>query len=139
MSPGDPGSFRSGHDPQRFEALEGERYDAVLATVPSDVFVELLELDRGFSPFYWTNIADPELPFVGVIEHTNLIGRERYGGRRFLYVANYLAPGHELRGHPTLVSPSSAATNAETARGLWALSERLTGVTYELPVPALQS
>ena len=36
----------------------------------------------------------------------------------------------EFRGHPTLVSPSSAATDAETARGLWALSERLTGVTY---------
>ncbi len=36
-----------------------------------------------------------------------------------------------MRGHPTLVSPSSAATDAETARGLWALSERLTGVTYE--------
>jgi protoporphyrinogen oxidase len=101
-----------------------ERYDAVVATVPNDVFAAmaepglvpdgyldllggieyhtalclLLELDRGFSPFYWTNIADPELPFVGVIEHTNLIGRERYGGRRFLYVANYLAPGHELLG-----------------------------------------
>ena len=38
-----------------------------------------------------------------------------------------------MRGHPTLVSPSSAATDAETARGLWALSERLTGVTYEVP------
>ncbi len=38
----------------------------------------------------------------------------------------------EMRGHPTLVSPNAAATDAETARGLWALSERLTGVTYEL-------
>ena len=36
----------------------------------------------------------------------------------------------EFRGHPTLVSPNSAATDEETARGLWALSERLTGVTY---------
>ena len=39
----------------------------------------------------------------------------------------------EMRGHPTLVSPNSAATDEETARGLWALSERLTGVTYEFP------
>jgi len=118
---GAPGSFRSGHDPRAFQAAGGERYDAVIATVPNDVFrglldlelppgylqrldsIEyhtalclLLELDRSFTPFYWTNIADPELPFVGVIEHTNLISRERYGGRRFLYVANYLAPGHEL-------------------------------------------
>jgi NAD(P)-dependent dehydrogenase (short-subunit alcohol dehydrogenase family) len=39
----------------------------------------------------------------------------------------------ELRGHPTLVSPSAAARNMETARGLWELSERLTGVTYAFP------
>jgi protoporphyrinogen oxidase len=35
---------------------------------------------------------------VGLIEHTNLMGAERYGGRRFLYVANYLPRGHELLG-----------------------------------------
>ena len=56
----------------------------------------LLELDRRFSPFYWTNIADPELPFVGLVEHTNFVEPERYDGRRFLYVANYLAPGDPL-------------------------------------------
>jgi NAD(P)-dependent dehydrogenase (short-subunit alcohol dehydrogenase family) len=43
-------------------------------------------------------------------------------------------PG-EMRGHPRLVAPSSAATDAEMARRLWELSERLTGVTYEIPVP----
>jgi protoporphyrinogen oxidase len=118
---GAPGSFRSGHDPRAFESAGTERYDAVVATVPNDVFrqmldVELepdylarldaieyhtalcltLELDQSLTPYYWTNIADPELPFVGVIEHTNLIEPERYDGRRFLYVANYLAPGDEL-------------------------------------------
>jgi protoporphyrinogen oxidase len=96
-----------------------------VATVPNDVFVGLLtpalkdaigadylgrlrdieyhtalclllELDRRFSPFYWTNIADPELPFVGLVEHTNFVEPARYDGRRFLYVANYLAPGDEL-------------------------------------------
>ena len=58
----------------------------------------LLELDRRFSPYYWTNVADRSLPFVGLIEHTNFIEPERYGGRRFLYVANYLPHGHELLG-----------------------------------------
>jgi protoporphyrinogen oxidase len=122
ITPGAPGSFRKGHDPRDFETLEPERYDAVLATVPSDVFEQLLEpgvlpeaylaklrgieyftalcllieLDRQFSPYYWTNIGDDALPFVGLIEHTNLIAPERYGGRRFLYVANYLPRGHEL-------------------------------------------
>jgi protoporphyrinogen oxidase len=58
----------------------------------------LLETDRAFSPYYWTNVADRALPFVGVIEHTNFIEPARYGGRRFLYVANYLPHGHELLG-----------------------------------------
>ena len=124
---GASGSFRAGHDPRGFVPADDgkERYDAVVATVPSDVFRALLdddlaaaigdeylgrlaateyhtalclllELDRPFSPFYWTNVADPELPFVGLVEHTNFISPERYGGRRFLYVANYLPPGDPL-------------------------------------------
>ena len=122
--PGAPGSFRNGHDPRGFaRAGELEAYDAVVATVPSGVFADLLddrlrdeigaaylgrldsieyhaalclllELDRSFTPFYWTNVADTDLPFVGLIEHTNLIEAERYDGRRFLYVANYLPPDH---------------------------------------------
>jgi len=126
LTAGAAGSFRRGHDPAAFE-LGGapERYDAVVATVPNDIFLRLLddelstaigpeylgllerieyhtalclllELDRQFSPYYWTNIADPELPFVGLVEHTNFVEPERYDGRRFLYVANYLAPGDEL-------------------------------------------
>jgi protoporphyrinogen oxidase len=123
VTPGAAGSFRAGHDPRRFAAAgEPERYDRVLATVPNDVFEQLLEpglldgdfvarlrsieyfsalcllleLDRPFSPYYWTNVADRELPFVGLIEHANFVEPERYGGRRFLYVANYLEHGHEL-------------------------------------------
>lgn len=126
VAAGAPDSFRRGHDPREFTlAGEAESYDAVIATVPSDVFCRLLdedlaqsigpaylerlgaseyhtalclllEIDRRFSPYYWTNVADPELEFVGLVEHTNLVDPARYGGRRFLYVANYLEPGHEL-------------------------------------------
>jgi protoporphyrinogen oxidase len=128
VEPGAPGSFRHGHDPRAFPAADdGADYDRVLATVPTDVFARLLdpalaaevgesylaraqsieyfaalclllELDRPFSPYYWTNVADRALPFVGLIEHTNFIEPARYGGRRFLYVANYLPHGHELLG-----------------------------------------
>ena len=101
---------------------EPEPYDAVVATVPTDVFARaarrpaggggrrrlpraagaieyyaalclLLELDRRFTPYYWTNVADRRVPFVGLIEHTNFVEPERYDGRRFLYVANYLPAG----------------------------------------------
>jgi protoporphyrinogen oxidase len=119
-------SFRRGHDPRSFEADgEPERYDRVIATVPSDVFERVLdpalaadvgeeylsrvrateyqaalclvlELDRRFGRFYWLNVADRSLPFIGLIEHTNFIEPERYGGRRFLYVANYLAQDDRL-------------------------------------------
>jgi protoporphyrinogen oxidase len=56
----------------------------------------VLELDRRFTPFYWTNVADRELPFVGVIEQTNFVEPEAYGGRRFVYVANYVAQDDPL-------------------------------------------
>jgi protoporphyrinogen oxidase len=56
----------------------------------------LCEIDRQFHPFYWTNVADRETGFIGLIEQTNLVPPERYGGRRFLYVANYLPRGHPL-------------------------------------------
>jgi protoporphyrinogen oxidase len=118
---GAPGSFRRGHDPSAFEAAGSERYDRVLSTLPNDVMLGvaghllsgdyrrrletieyhtavclLLELDRQFSPYYWTNIADPQVEFVGLVEHTNFVEPERYGGRRFVYLANYVEPGHEL-------------------------------------------
>jgi protoporphyrinogen oxidase len=125
VTPGAPDSFRAGHDPRAFAAAgEPERYDRVLATVPSDVFEQLLppgtlpdayarqlrdteyftalclllEVDRQLTPYYWINVADRDLPFVGLIEHTNFVAPERYGGRRFVYVANYLPAGHELLG-----------------------------------------
>jgi protoporphyrinogen oxidase len=119
--PGAPGSFRRGHDPAAFETLDPERYDSVLATVPNDIFLDLaghlvdgayaarlrgidyyaalcvlLELDRPLQRFYWTNVADPGMPFLGLIEHTNFVEPERYDGRRFAYVANYLPRDHEL-------------------------------------------
>ncbi len=126
VTPARAGSFRAGHDPRLFEADgEATSYDAVIATVPNRVFEALLdpelagelslgyldrlrtieyhaalclvlEIDRRFSPFYWTNVADADLPFVGLIEQTNLIEPERYAGRRFLYVANYVPPGDPL-------------------------------------------
>lgn len=38
----------------------------------------------------------------------------------------------EMRGHPRLVSASSAATDPVAAQRLWTESERLTGVSYDL-------
>jgi protoporphyrinogen oxidase len=146
-----PGSFRSGLDPRSFERLDApERYDAVIATVPSDVFIQMLdrrlerrlrsdylrrvraseyhtavclvlELERPLTPYYWTNVIDSEVPFCGLVEHTNFVEPERYGGRRFAYVANYVAPDDHLLELDadellTAYEPGLRAINADFSR-----------------------
>ena len=96
---------------------EVRRYDAVIATTPSNVFTRLvpplpegyaknltnvtylaavlvvLALDRPLSHMYWLNIADRSMPFVGIIEQTNFVDPSLYGGKHIVYLANY--PGRE--------------------------------------------
>jgi NAD(P)-dependent dehydrogenase (short-subunit alcohol dehydrogenase family) len=52
--------------------------------------------------------------------------------------AAYVGPDGigEQRGHPKLVGRSGRASDPETARRLWELSERLTGVSFPLPAAA---
>ena len=95
-------------------------FDAVIATTPSYVFPKLvpplpddylsrltgvdymaavllvLVLDRPLSHVYWLNVADRSIPFVGVIEQTNLIPPEHYGGKHIVYLSNYLGSDHPL-------------------------------------------
>jgi protoporphyrinogen oxidase len=52
--------------------------------------VVVLELDRPLTDFYWMNIADPDVPFLGLIEHTNMLPNEWYSGKYILYLTNYL-------------------------------------------------
>ena len=99
---------------------ELREYDAVIATTPSYVFTRLappmpedyhnklvgidylsavlmvLVMDRPFTNKYWMNIADPDMPFVALIEHTNLIDRELYGGKHILYISNYPSRDSDL-------------------------------------------
>ena len=57
--------------------------------------VLLLELRRPFSDSYWINVADTTVPFLGLVEHTNLVPAERYSAR-YLYVSNYVAADDPL-------------------------------------------
>ena len=95
-------------------------FDAVIATVPSPVFIDLvsqlnedyavklrktryqvvvclvLVLKRPFSHIYWLNISDSSIPFVAAIEHTNFVSPSTYGGKHVLYLSNYLAKDNRL-------------------------------------------
>ncbi len=56
--------------------------------------VLLLQLRNRLSRYYWTNVSDPAIPFPLLVEHTNFIDPERYGGANLLYIGNYLDPSH---------------------------------------------
>ncbi len=98
---------------------EGERLvfrvDRVIAAVPSPALLRLvpelpadyrslltatryqanmcllMTLDHPLSHIYWMNISDRTVPFVAVIEHTNLVDRAQYGGKHVVYLSNYIA------------------------------------------------
>jgi protoporphyrinogen oxidase len=72
-------------------------YTAPLDAIPyQDALCLLLALKRPLTGMYWLNISDPSLPFVAAIEHTNLVGAERYGGRHIVYLSNYVRPDSPL-------------------------------------------
>ena len=54
----------------------------------------VVTMDRPLTDTYWLNIAD-EAPFGALIEHTNFVPPERYGGQHLLYIASYVQSDDE--------------------------------------------
>lgn len=103
----------------------GERFDALLATTPTRVFMKLADdipseyrerYDRGdyygahavilglnrqlLDGVYWLNIHDPDFPFLAAVEHTNYMPPSDYGGLHIVYLGNYLPMSDPLFGRP---------------------------------------
>ncbi len=58
--------------------------------------VLILALDRPLTQFYWHNLPkEAGFPFLSLVEHTNYVGAEHYGGDHLVYCGDYLDPGHE--------------------------------------------
>ena len=74
------------------QILSGLTYEAAA--------VALLQLDRKLSDIYWLNIADPDMPFTGVIEHTNFMPPEDYDGKHYVYLSKYMEPDHPYFSMP---------------------------------------
>ena len=79
-----PESYRQG--------LSGLEYEAAV--------VALLQLSRPLSDIYWLNVADDDLPFTGIIEHTNFMSPDDYAGKHFVYLSKYLEPDHPYFAMP---------------------------------------
>jgi protoporphyrinogen oxidase len=74
------------------QKLNGLTYEAAA--------VALLELNHPLSSTYWLNIADRDLPFTGVIEHTNFMPPEEYGGKHYVYLSKYMEVDHPYFSMP---------------------------------------
>lgn len=116
------GTFRVESQPTAGTAPPTDhRFGAVVSTLPTRVTLRLtpqlpaafarqfdwgqaygahcviLALDRPFMPpVYWLSINDPGYPFLAAVEHTNYVDPADYGGRRLLYLGNYLPMDHPL-------------------------------------------
>jgi protoporphyrinogen oxidase len=73
-------------------------YAAQLANLDSmGALALIMALDRPFTEgHYWINLPKGEggFPFMGLVEHTNYISAEHYGGDHIVYCGDYLPPGH---------------------------------------------
>ena len=113
-----PGAYRRPFPGVDVEPGRERHADVVVFTTPTDITRELtewpepedrrlgawtyraavvllLELRKSFSATYWMNIGDRTMPFLGLIEHTNLVPAERYPAR-YLWVSNYVHRDAEL-------------------------------------------
>lgn len=96
------------------------RYDAVLCTsspalaarlipdLPADytarlrslkslgALVLIVSLDRPLTSYYWHNLPKSAgFPFLALVEHTNFVRPEYFGGDHIIYCGDYLEVGHE--------------------------------------------
>jgi protoporphyrinogen oxidase len=51
---------------------------------------------RFMESVYWLSMDKRYFPFLAVVEHTNFMDRQHYGGDHLLYVGDYLPPEHRL-------------------------------------------
>ena len=105
--------------------------------------VLVLALERSLvSQHYWINIPAGEgFPFMGLVEHTNYISREHYGGDHLVYCGDYLLPDHPYFDYskeqlleaylPGLVK-INPDFHPEWVRASWMFAEK-----YAQPVPTL--
>jgi NAD(P)-dependent dehydrogenase (short-subunit alcohol dehydrogenase family) len=146
----------------QFDDLQGERHYSRWGAYAQSKLANLLfafELDRRLKTAGWPLIsvaAHPgysatNLQLSGPPPHERLVMRvsnklfaqsAEIGALPLLYAAtapdlrggSYVGPdgAGEMRGHPVLVQATKRAQDEEAARRLWEISERLTGVAYDI-------
>ncbi len=155
-----------GSDLIQVDAGEGETYDQVLITlspeatsrmVPSlpDAYLQGLRAMRSMGAvvlilalrhrlseqgYYWYNLPKSAgFPFLALVEHTNFVSRENFGGEHIVYLGDYLEPEHEFfhLSQEELLErflPALKKVNPDFESG-WVRKSWLFRTTYAQPVP----
>jgi len=78
--------------------LPSEYLDGLLSLKSMGAVVMVLALNQPLSEkgYYWFNIPKSfGFPFLALVEHTNFLPREHFGGEHILYIGDYLESDHE--------------------------------------------
>lgn len=93
--------------------VDGKLFDGVVMTIPAPGIQRLvpeinfpkidylwgqtliLETGKKLIKGYWMNILEDHWPFLVMVDHTNFIDKKNYGGKRIVYLGNYLPEGHK--------------------------------------------
>jgi protoporphyrinogen oxidase len=128
------------------EVLEGvialpDEYRAKIEAIPfRGVVCVLLELDRPLGHHYWINLVQPtDLACLAVIEHTNFIPSDRYGGRHLVYLTHYVEVGGraweaDVEEIVTAVEGVLRAINPSFER-TWIVGSHISRDRWAQPVP----
>jgi protoporphyrinogen oxidase len=79
-------------------SLPAEYLDRLLAMKSMGAVVLILALEHRLSEegIYWHNLPkEAGFPFLSMVEHTNFLPPEHFGGDNIVYCGDYLEPGHE--------------------------------------------
>ena len=149
-------------------SVDGESFDKVLVTTSPNLMVKLcpelpdeylkgllelksmgavvmvLSLKQQLSKdgYYWFNLPKEEgFPFLALVEHTNFVSPENFGGDRIAYAGDYLEQGHEyfsLSEAQLLekILPAFQKINPAFSRD-WVKKVWLFKTNYAQPVPLL--
>ena len=74
-----------------------DAYKAQLTALKSlGAVVMVLALTQRLTDYYWFNLPkEAGFPFLALVEHTNFLPSEHYGGDHLIYCGDYLEPDHE--------------------------------------------
>jgi protoporphyrinogen oxidase len=71
-----------------------------LKSIGAVVMVAALKQQLLTNGVYWLNITKEALPFLALVEHTNMVAPRHYGGDRLVYCGDYLPTDHRYFSLP---------------------------------------